>query len=63
MWLENKLQELEKEYSEIKCEECGNAINGISGHSAEEIAKIGMKQYGKKLCLACAQKIKEANND
>lgn len=52
-----------KEYSEIKCEDCGNAINGISGHSAEEIAKIGMKQYGRRLCLECAKKVKEASND
>lgn len=45
------------------CEGCGKEIRAGSGHSATEIAELSFKKFGKKLCLECATKIKEENNN
>lgn len=45
------------------CEECGKEIRAGSGRSAAEIAELSARKYGKKLCLACAQKMKEESNN
>lgn len=42
-----------KEYSEIKCENCGKPIVGYSGKSARELADISKRVLGKELCLDC----------
>lgn len=40
----------------IKCEICGAVITGTGSKTAEEIARLGQRDYGKKLCLNCAKK-------
>lgn len=45
------------------CEECGKEIRAGSGRSATEIADLSVQKYGKKLCLECAKKMKEDNNN
>lgn len=45
------------------CEECGKEIRAGSGHSAAEVAELSVRKYGKKLCLECAKKMKEENNN
>lgn len=44
---------------QIKCENCGSIINGIGNKTAEEIAAMGKRDYGKELCIVCA-KIEQA---
>lgn len=38
----------------IKCADCGNAIQGGGGRSADYIATYTKKQYGACLCFSCA---------
>ena len=45
------------------CEACGKEIRAGSGRSAVEIAELSVQKYGKKLCLECAKKMKEENNN
>jgi len=45
------------------CEACGKEIRAGSGRSAGEIAELSAQKYGKKLCLECAKKLKEDNNN
>ena len=45
------------------CEECGREIRAGSGRSAAEIAELSVKKYGKKMCIECAQKMKEESNN
>ena len=45
------------------CEECGKEIRAGSGRSAAEIAELSVKKYGKKMCIECAQKMKEESNN
>ena len=45
------------------CEECGKEIRAGSGHSADEIAELSVRKYGKKLCIECAKKMKEEPNN
>lgn len=45
----------------ILCESCGKPITAAMGHTAEEIAKMAVAKYGKKICITCAKK--EAKND
>lgn len=45
------------------CEECGKEIRAGSGRSAAEIVDLSVQKYGKKLCLECAKKMKEDNNN
>ena len=40
---------------QFKCEVCGSVIVGTSTKSAEEIAQMGKRDYGKELCLKCAR--------
>ena len=53
-----------KEYSEEKCEECGQAILPKAGKSVAELIEISKRNCGKQLCVACMQKVaaKEKNN-
>lgn len=44
----------------IICEACGKPITSAMGHTAEEIAKMAVAKYGKKICITCAKK--EAKN-
>lgn len=44
----------------ILCESCGKPIAAAMGHTAEEIAKMAVAKYGKKICMTCAKK--EAKN-
>lgn len=48
-----------KEYSETKCEECGNIILPISGKSVDELIEISKRNCNKILCVACMKKFKE----
>ena len=41
--------------NKIKCECCGSEVVGTSSKTAEEIAQMGIDNYGKKLCLKCAK--------
>lgn len=53
-----------KEYSEVKCEDCGNAILPASGKSVEQLIEISKRNCkGKALCVACMRKYKEANSN
>ncbi len=45
------------------CEVCGNEIKAGSGRSAAEIADLSVQKYGKKLCIECAKKMKEENDN
>ena len=45
------------------CEECGKEIRAGSGRSAAEIVELSVKKYGKKLCLECAKRMKEENDN
>ena len=38
----------------IKCQNCGKPITGGYGMTSEQLAAYTEKQYGKKLCSACA---------
>ena len=43
----------------IICEQCGKPIKAIGQFSAEQIASINQKRYGKKLCGECSKKLGE----
>lgn len=43
----------------IVCENCGKQIKPIGQYSAEDIAKINMQRFGKKLCGECSKKLSE----
>ena len=43
----------------IICESCGKPISAIQKYSAEQIAQLNMKRYGKKLCGECSKKLAE----
>ena len=47
-----------KKYTAPKCEECKKDITGVSGFTAEQIAKNTKSKYGKCLCVECGQKEK-----
>ena len=51
-----------KEYSEVKCEECGEPIKPASGKSVSEMVEISRRNTGKALCLSCMRKAKEAQS-
>lgn len=44
----------------IICEECGQPIHGTGRYTAEDIAKMSMNRYQRKLCLECGRKMAEA---
>ena len=41
-----------------KCSTCGKEITGVSGLTAEQVAKMTKDKYGKMLCSECASKRK-----
>lgn len=43
----------------IICEECGKQIKTIGQYSAEDVARINLQRFGKKLCGECSKKIYE----
>ena len=47
----------------IICEECGKQIAPIGQYSAEDIAKINLQRFGKKLCGECSKKMNEAKQE
>lgn len=47
-----------KAASDIKCEECGKVITGMTGFSAENVAAANKGRYGKFLCIECGKKRK-----
>ena len=49
----------EKKAEPIICEQCGKPIKAIGQFSAEQIAGINQKRYGKKLCGECSKKMGE----
>ena len=50
---------VDKKAEAIICEQCGKPIKAIGQFSAEQIAGINQKRYGKKLCGDCSKKIGE----
>ena len=44
----------------IVCEECGKPITGIGTYSAEDVAAINKKRYGRQICADCSKKMSEA---
>ena len=52
-----------KEYSETKCESCGNVILPMSGKSVDELVEISKRNCNKILCVACMKKYKEENKN
>ena len=49
----------DKKAEAIICEQCGKPIKAIGQFSAEQIASINQKRYGKKLCGECSKKLGE----
>ena len=49
----------DKKAEAILCEQCGKPIKAIGQFSAEQIANINQKRYGKKLCGECSKKLGE----
>ena len=51
----------------MRCEACGNDIAAVKSggkvYSANQIADMSKKSYGKALCWACAAKMKEENKN
>ena len=43
-----------------KCADCGKAIAGVTGFTAEQIVAASKKKYGRALCVDCGQKAKAA---
>ena len=53
-----------KEFSETKCEECGEVILPASGKTVEQLTEISKRNCnGKTLCVACMRKYKEAQEN
>ena len=48
-----------REYSEIKCDDCGKPILPWAGHSVSEIVEMGNKNCGRALCVDCMKQEKE----
>ena len=42
----------------FKCSACGKEISGVSGLTAEQVAKMTKDKYGKQMCSECAAKKK-----
>lgn len=52
----------DKKAEAIVCESCGKPIKAIGQFSAEQIAGINQKRYGKKLCGVCSKALGEQAN-
>lgn len=50
-----------KEYSEVKCEECGKPISPYAGHGIAEVIDISNRNFGKCLCGECMNKKAKEN--
>ena len=48
-----------KEFSETKCEGCGNVILPASGKSVSDLIEISQRNCKKILCIGCMKKFKE----
>ncbi|MCI8372463.1 MAG: hypothetical protein HFI75_08710 [Lachnospiraceae bacterium] len=48
-----------REYTEIKCDECGEVIKPTSTKNVSELVEISKRNTGRKLCLKCMKKEKE----
>lgn len=40
----------------VLCESCGLPVRPVAGKSADEIVKLSLSKYGRKLCIECAKK-------
>lgn len=47
----------------VKCEDCGNDVQGAMGKGADYIANYTKKKFGVCLCFDCAQKRSEVKQD
>ena len=56
--IRDKAPKAGKTYVAPKCTECGKEIVGVSGLSAEQVAKMTKDKYGKQMCSECAAKKK-----
>ena len=52
----------DKKAEAIICEQCGKPIKAIGQFSAEQIASINQKRYGRKLCGECSKKLGEQDS-
>lgn len=43
----------------IICESCGKHVEGVGTYSAEDVARLNQKRYGKTLCAACSKAMSE----
>ena len=43
----------------ILCADCGQTITAVGNYSAQDIAQINEKRFGRKLCAACSKKLAE----
>lgn len=48
-----------KEYSEVKCESCGNIIKPYAGKTVAQLVDIAKRNTGKVLCAECMKKFKD----
>lgn len=48
-----------KEYSEVKCENCGNIIKPYAGKTVAQLVDIAKRNTGKVLCAECMKKFKD----
>ena len=48
-----------KEYSEVKCEQCGKEILPVSGKTVAQLVEISVRNTKKTLCVECMRKFKE----
>ena len=48
-----------KNAAPIICADCGKPITGVSGYSAEDIARINKGRYGRVLCADCSKRLAE----
>lgn len=53
---------VDKKAEAVICEQCGKPIKAIGQFSAEQIASINQKRYGKKLCGECSKKLGEQDS-
>ena len=47
----------------VKCADCGQLIAAVGTYSAEDIANINYKRFGRKICAACSKKLSEPKQE